>query len=291
MRLDRLVTLGLTRSLFPGNDATSPRLPILMYHRISSAAEPGVAPYYRLSTSPPRFAEHMRWLAEAGWQGVGVTEALTGGPRRWARGTFAITFDDGFADFGEMAAPILRKHGFRATVYLPTAYIGRKRLTFDSVECLTWNEVRALHQSGIEFGSHTVNHPRKLHELAWTDVRHELRLSKEKIESELGTTISGFSFPYAFPQANANFRAAFASLLREVDYGHCVTTAIGRVTLIPDRLALERLPANNDDDRDLLLAKMAGAYDWLGVPQSVIKTARYFFSRALRKPANSLPAA
>ena len=291
MRLDRLVTLGLSRSVFSGDDAASPRLPILMYHRISDAAERGVVPYYRLSTSPARFAEHMRWLADAGWQGVGVTEALTGGPHRWAGRTFALTFDDGFADFGEMAAPILRKHGFRATVYLPTAYIGRKRLLFESVECLTWNEVRTLHRSGIEFASHTVNHPRNLHELPWIDLRQELRLSKEKIESELRTSIAGFSFPYAFPQANANFRAAFSALLREIDYQHCVTTAIGRVKLIPDRLALERLPVNNDDDRDLLLAKMAGAYDWLGVPQSVIKTARYFFSRRLRTPAHSLPAA
>lgn len=290
-RLDRLLTLGLRRSFFRNNDSASLRLPILMYHRISAAAEAGVAPYYRLCTSPARFADHMRWLAEAGWRGVGVTEALMGGPQRRDSRTFAITFDDGFADFNDTAAPILREHGFRATVYLPTAYIGHKRLLFKSVECLTWDEVRTLYRSGIEFGSHSVNHPGKLHELPWIDIRHELRCSKEKIESELGTSISGFSFPYAFPQADAKFRPVFSALLRELNYRHCVTTAIGRAKLSPEKLALERLPVNDEDDRDLLLAKMAGAYDWLAVPQRFIKTARHCLTRPQRPSAEPLPAA
>lgn len=41
--------------------------------------------------------------------------------------SLAITFDDGYASFETVAAPLLRKYGFAATVFLPTAYIDDRR--------------------------------------------------------------------------------------------------------------------------------------------------------------------
>ena len=35
----------------------------------------------------------------------------------------ALTFDDGFFDFYTSAFPLLQEFGFRATMYLPTAFI------------------------------------------------------------------------------------------------------------------------------------------------------------------------
>jgi len=229
MRLDRLFTLAVAqpwRSRRP--DPTGP-LPILMYHRIADDPEPGVAPYFRVCTSPARFARQMQWLAETGWRAVGVTEALrlvaTTPPQ--ARRVCALTFDDGFRDFGLAAAPVLRRHGFRATVYLPTAFISQPRRSFQSAECLTWDEVRALHREGFEFGSHTVNHP-QLHGLPWAEVRHELTAARQRLEHELGAAVDGFAYPYAYPLADHGFRGALSRLLQEQGHRHAVTTTIGR---------------------------------------------------------------
>ena len=68
--LDRLPALGLRRSPF------DPRLPILMYHSISDDPEPRVRPYYKVCTSPRRFAEQMQWLADWGYRGVTLSEGL-----------------------------------------------------------------------------------------------------------------------------------------------------------------------------------------------------------------------
>src|SRR5205814_48870 len=138
LRLDRLFTLGVTRPCYKPRSSSARRLPILMYHRISAAPEPGVTSYYRISTSPERFAAQMRWLADAGWRCLSVSEALAACRSGNGRRTCAITFDDGLRDVYVAAAPILRQHGFVATVYLPTAYIGRERTAFKSTACMTW---------------------------------------------------------------------------------------------------------------------------------------------------------
>jgi len=52
------------------------RIPILMYHSISDDPEPNFSPYYKVCTSPRRFAEHMQWLADSGYRGVTLSEGL-----------------------------------------------------------------------------------------------------------------------------------------------------------------------------------------------------------------------
>src|SRR3712207_7875400 len=54
-----------------------------------------------------------------------------------------------------------------------------------------------LFRSGIEFGSHTVTHP-KLVMIGSSAIDDELRGSKSKIEDELQATVTSFAYPYAF---------------------------------------------------------------------------------------------
>ncbi|MDE3098013.1 MAG: polysaccharide deacetylase family protein [Verrucomicrobiota bacterium] len=298
MRFDRLITLNVVRPFLapPPAAAGRPCLPVLMYHGVSHDAEPGVHPYYRLRTSPPRFRQHLQWLKENGFRGVALRECFQklSPPGLNVPGRpVAITFDDGFRDFHTNAFPILREFDFAATVYLPTAFIGDSRRSFRpstganrpsaGCECLTWNEVRELSAAGIEFGSHTVHHPELVH-LTWDEIQSELQDSKREIEQRLGVEINAFSFPYAFPQAQRQFVRQFKDLLSWAGYKTCVTTKIGRVWPGDDPLEIPRQPANDADDPALFAAKIAGAYDWLGRLQSLSKTLRKTIPR--RRPGN-----
>ena len=280
LRLDRLLTLGFFRPLRRAvPDRGGFRLAVLMYHSVSERPEVGVSPYYRTATSPKVFAEQMALLRAEGWEAVslkGGLEALRSGggaPRK----VVALTFDDGFRDFYTAAFPVLRQHGFSATMYLPTAFIGQQPVQFKAHECLTWDEVRELRLAGIEFGSHTVNHP-ELVRLAWPAVEKELRDSKAEIEQRLGARVTAFAYPYAFPRAQREFVERFRRLLREAGYESCVTTDIGRASAATDPLAIPRLPMNECDDAELLKAKLIGAYDWLAVPQRAVKAVKRVLS-------------
>ncbi len=286
IRLDRLLTLGLVHPLRRAClGAAEFRLPILMYHSISDGAEDQVSPYYRVATSPRVFAEQMALLRADGWQAVGVKrgrELLRRGGNA-ADKVAVVTFDDGFRDFHTQAFPVLRQNGFSATMYLPTAFIGRKPLSFKERECLTWDEVRELHQAGIEFGSHTVNHP-KLYELDAAQIRTELEMSKQIIEQELGVPVCSFAYPYAFPSADRAFVEIFSDLLKAAGYESNVTTRIGRVRVGDDPFTLKRLPVNSADDGALFLAKIRGAYDWMTWPQDTLKRVKSLVVRGHATP-------
>jgi hypothetical protein len=129
MRLDRLATVYVTnplRKLAPLPDNGCIR--ILMYHRISDAPEPNVPPYFRVNTSSRRFAEQMRFLHEERYKIIDLLQALALLRKNaFTRKHVVITFDDGYADFADLAFPVLKQYHFTATVFLPTAFISDQR--------------------------------------------------------------------------------------------------------------------------------------------------------------------
>lgn len=271
--MDRTLTLSVAHPLIKsGLGSTEIALPILMYHSISDDPETGISAYYKTCTSPAMFEKQMRQLADSGYRAVSLNEAVQILQRTGSvsEKVVAITFDDGFRDVYTQAMPVLDRHGFTATIYLPTAFIEDQRSSFKKRECLTWSEVRELHAHGIEFGSHTVNHP-VLYQLNWPDIEFETRSSKSEIEKRLQTTVASFSYPYAFPQEDRQFTRRLAEILCGQGYQSCVTTVIGNSHMKDDLFKLKRLPVNNCDDDTLFAAKLAGAYDWLAAPQMFMR--------------------
>jgi peptidoglycan/xylan/chitin deacetylase (PgdA/CDA1 family) len=273
-RFDRFATVYLIHPLRGNGNRES--IPLLMYHSVSDSDgdETGVRAYYRTVTTPDAFAQQMRHLAENGYEAVTVSEAVSHLQRGLGMKKYvAITFDDGFSDFYRHAFPVLSGHGFAATMYLPTAYIGNCTMQFKGKDCLTWNEVRELRKHGVEFGSHTVTHP-QLSTLDERSVERELADSKHGIEDGLGEAIGGLAYPYAFPEQNSAFVAMLRNTLANAGYRHGVCTSIGVARPQQDLYFLPRLPMNSLDDRNLFEAKLQGGYDWLHRVQYASKLIR-----------------
>lgn len=279
IRLDRMVTLHLVHPFRQRNvRRDGVRVPILMYHSISETHSNGRHPYFETATSPRTFAEHMKALHQNGYRTISLEEARhrieSGGMT--TEPLVVLTFDDGLRDFYTQAFPLLQVYGFIATVFLPTGYIGAGRCRFNGRDCLTWAEVRELHTSGITFGSHTVNH-KQLRGLSLNDLEQEIRCSKETIEDRLGHSVSSFSYPFAFPEADRRFTRVLEEILASAGYRIGVTTIIGSYKSGTNRYRLPRLPVSDHDDRRLLSAKLDGSYDWVHWPQRMYKKTKEYW--------------
>jgi glycosyltransferase involved in cell wall biosynthesis/peptidoglycan/xylan/chitin deacetylase (PgdA/CDA1 family) len=104
----------------------SGQLTVLTYHRIASGDEP-IPPGLRSATLRG-FAAQMKWLARSG-RAVTIDEVLAAraqdAPLR--RGAVLVTFDDAYADFRDLAWPVMRAHGIRPVLFVPTAFPGTDR--------------------------------------------------------------------------------------------------------------------------------------------------------------------
>jgi peptidoglycan/xylan/chitin deacetylase (PgdA/CDA1 family) len=106
------------------------RLLILCYHSVTPGDPSQWDP--SLFMDAGTFARRLELLRQAKCSVLGLGEAL----RRLENGSLpprsvAITFDDGFADFHSVAWPLLRKHGYPATLYLTTYYMTHSLPVFD----------------------------------------------------------------------------------------------------------------------------------------------------------------
>jgi len=271
-RLDQFITLyvcsPLVRVISPTQRGF---VPILKYHSISSNLFGHSHPYFQINTQPEVFSKQMRWLKSKGYQAIHLSEMLDG----LASGhdmskKVVITFDGGYRDFLTEGFSVLKQCGFTATVFLVTDRIRRTPMRHEGVDYLTWEDVRQLHDEGIQFGSHTATHP-DLRSLELEQIDYEIGYSKEVIEQELGESVESFSYPFPFPEEDRDFARFIGDALENQGFKNGVSSIIGRAHRHSNHYSLPRVPVNSWDTQDLLEAKLLGAYDWMHVPQLVKK--------------------
>jgi len=270
--LDRLLTLYLcspVAQLMGRGDRAC--VPILMYHSISPNLFGLWHSYYQINTTPEVFSTQMRWLRNAGYHSIDLSEMVEGLSNDTDMSKkFVITFDDGYRDVLTDGLPIMKQCGFTATIFLATDRIRETPVRFEGVDYLAWEDVRELHKEGMSFGSHTVTHP-DLRSMGPEQIDYELGYSKEVIEQKLGVAVDSFSYPFPFPEEDRNFTRFLGDILENHGFKNGVSNVIGRAYHDNNPYFLPRLRVNSWDTPQLLKAKLLGGYDWMHWPQLVKK--------------------
>lgn len=106
-----------------GCSLTGVSLVVPYYHMVSDAHVPHVSPLYRFRTIA-EFTADVEYLARH-FQAVTLREIVDhlNGARPLGRRCFHLTFDDGFREMYDVAAPILRRAGVPATFFVNTAFL------------------------------------------------------------------------------------------------------------------------------------------------------------------------
>lgn len=240
---------------------------ILFYHRVSADRD-------ELGLTPAKFARQMQELARRGWTAIdvgGVARALDEGVD--ARRIVGLSFDDGYQDVADHALPVLREHGFGATVFISTGVTdGRARFGWyegQQPALMSWETIRELDREGVlRFEAHTVTHPNLL-QLDDDDARREIAESKTELEARLGRDVDTFCYPAGL------FGARERNLVAEAGFAIAVSCEPGVNTPATDRLALRRRQVDRRDTMLDFRAKVAGGHDTPPRLRGVYRRLRY----------------
>jgi peptidoglycan/xylan/chitin deacetylase (PgdA/CDA1 family) len=241
---------------------------VIVYHAIGSV--PRNAPEWNGFVRPARFAAQMEYLAQRRTV-IGLDALFSPGPRTGPP-RVAITFDDAYCSVLEHAVPVLRNHGFPATFFVPTKWVGCANAwdlkTDVSRELMSAEQLVALAREGFGVESHGhghVDYARADPELVAEDVR----ASVERLTQLLGHPPRYLAYPYG--------RASRAAAEEAMRLGLRGAFALERPQPISGRYAMRRTPIFPADSGPVFALKTTGYY--VGWRQSAPVRASY---RAVR---------
>jgi peptidoglycan/xylan/chitin deacetylase (PgdA/CDA1 family) len=249
--LSRIVQLGISLGVYAVSAVDR-----FLNRLIGRAARSScVVVYYHSvdATQRARFAKQLDQLLSYA-KPIAATEATTLQP-----GTrhVAVTFDDGFKNFYECALPELVKRGIPATMFVIADVIGK---TFGpegyAQEVMSLEQIRALPESLVTIGSHTLTHP-LLPSIDLDQATREIALSRAKLEEQLHRRIVLFSFPYG------GFDQQLVEICHEAGYQRIFSTLPYLAFKEPREYVTGRVRVDPTDWPLEFRLKLAGAYRWL----------------------------
>jgi peptidoglycan/xylan/chitin deacetylase (PgdA/CDA1 family) len=200
----------------------------LIYHRF------GENDYPTTNIRLEQFEAHIEELSKPRYNVVTlsvIADALAEGKALPPR-TVAITVDDAFLSVYREAWPRLKDAGLPFTLFVATDPVDRAIPGY-----MTWDQIRAMHEAGVEIGNHGVSHAH-MPGLSELRNRREIRRAAERLEAELGDAPALFAYPYG------EASNALKAMVREAGYATGWGQHSGAIGPYTDRYYLPRFPVN-----------------------------------------------
>ena len=225
-------------------------VPILCYHRFSATGAGNAKPRSmtgKMVVSASNFAAQLDWLARNDYHVIRLSQlvAFLEGKRPLPRRSVVITVDDGYESMIRVALPELRKHGFPATLFVYTDFIG-------AGDALSWAQLQQLDASGlVDIQPHSKTHRNLLDRSAGESdaayrqmIEIETRAPRELLERRLGKPAR----VYAYPFGDAN--DTVLDVLQSQQFQLAVTVNPGGNAFFAQPLMLRRTMIYGDLDLD-----------------------------------------
>ncbi len=156
-----------------------------MYHDLYLEAPlrgiPKSAAMYHVAKNT--FKQHLSAIIDSGIYVITIKEFLEGN----FDDSVVLTFDDGWKGAFEIAVPLLREYGLKATFFITKNFVGRSG-------CCNQDMIVQAAKVGMEFGVHGTTH-RMLSSCSREEIIWELKTCKYFLESLLNQPVEGVSLP------------------------------------------------------------------------------------------------
>jgi peptidoglycan/xylan/chitin deacetylase (PgdA/CDA1 family) len=214
-----------------------------MYHAVGAAVPDDIYGIY--SICPKRFEEQMKSLSEYKLAGVAPLSDLPDNG-------ISVTFDDGYKDNLDIAAPILVRYSIPFTVFIVPAFIKSGNSIYLSIAGL--RELASI--PGASIGAHGNTHCR-LSDCKQEELFQELTDSRKWLEDTLGMAVTTMSYPHGAVNAKV-YR-----MVAEAGYLLAATSYPGINRRDDNPLMLARTNIWAQDDVHVFHSKLNGHWDWL----------------------------
>ena len=221
-------------------------LPILGYHRVGPWRDDHVP-----TVAAETFGKQLQFFEKNRFNVLTLDQIadLFDKDAPFPRKSLAITFDDGYTETATDAWPLLKKHGFAATVFVTPSEVGMPGF-------MSWDQITLIASEGMDIGCHTMNHS-YIPLVPEEQLADELVESKRIIENRIGKPVSSLSYPVG------GFTQKAQKVAQEAGYRAAYTTNrfsfLGRKL---DRFAVRRIKITERDNHPITLkAKLSGYYD------------------------------
>jgi peptidoglycan/xylan/chitin deacetylase (PgdA/CDA1 family) len=177
-------------------------LPILAYHKVADL------PFSSDSAWITRdlFSRQMAALHAYGYTTVHFIDLVNFKKKKMHLPSLPVvlTFDDGYECVYRLVRPILNDHGFKATCFLCTDYMGTEYRYDNSwdvgdygkpVFMMLWTEAVVMEAEGHSCEAHTRSHPHLDRINPWKAYT-EIAGAKKEIEKRLSKTVTCFAYPF-----------------------------------------------------------------------------------------------
>jgi peptidoglycan/xylan/chitin deacetylase (PgdA/CDA1 family) len=159
----------------------------------------------------------------------------------------AITFDDGYRDNFDHAAPVLERLGLPATFFVVSQWIGTDVVPWWDREqnrrypWMTWDQVRSLRRRGFDIGAHTRTHA-DLGRIGGASAHDEILGGRFELEVKIGEPVDLFAYPYG---GHHNLADANRDLVRAAGFRCCCSCYGGVTGAGADPFRLPRVPVSS----------------------------------------------
>ncbi|MDP2292453.1 MAG: polysaccharide deacetylase family protein [Actinomycetota bacterium] len=236
-------------------------LVVLIYHRVGGGTDSAV------DMSTADFREQMTLLAQLGTV-LSLDDATSALQRDERPVGVVITFDDGAADFCDVAVPVMVDLGLPSTLYLVTAAPDAGSLPWGP-PATSWQALRDAAATGlVSVQSHTHDH-RLLHRTTAADAAEQLDRSIDAIAHHVGRPPRHFAYPKAVAGNRAARAAVSSRFTSGALAGHRVNTSASHLQ------RLGRVPVSRTDDLATFRRKVNGGLRAEGLARDVYGRIRY----------------
>jgi peptidoglycan/xylan/chitin deacetylase (PgdA/CDA1 family) len=162
-------------------------------------------------------------------------------------GELAITFDDGYRDNFDNAAPVLERLGLPATFFVVSQWMGTDVVPWwDEGQrvrhpWMTWAQIRSLRRRGFDIGAHTRTHV-DLGRISALEAKEEIVGARIELEEHLREPVDLFAYPYG---GRDNLVGPYREIVKAAGFRCCCSSFGGFNPPGTDPFQLRRVPISS----------------------------------------------